>query len=85
MLGPTDQLWNRKWTALASHRAWLLGQAEKLFSFFERQINPLEGFYDLDDGGRPTARPVTVKVRSPLGISFGTVLTFTFIMLYVYM
>jgi hypothetical protein len=32
-------------SALASRRAWLLGQAEKLFSFFERQIiNPLDGF-----------------------------------------
>jgi mannose/cellobiose epimerase-like protein (N-acyl-D-glucosamine 2-epimerase family) len=56
MFGPTDELRNRKWIALASHRAWLLGQAEKLFSFFERRIiNPLGGFYDLDDEGRPTA------------------------------
>ena len=53
---PTDELWNRKWIALASHRAWLLGQAKKLFSFFERRIiDPLGGFYDLDDEGRPTA------------------------------
>jgi hypothetical protein len=45
MFGPTDELWNRKWIALASRRAWLLGQAEKLFLFFERQIiNPLGGF-----------------------------------------
>ena len=36
---------------------WLLGQAEKAFSFFERRlINPLgEAFYDLDEEGRPTA------------------------------
>jgi len=46
---------NRKWIALASHRSWLLKEAEVLFSFFERRIvNPLGGFYDLDDEGRPT-------------------------------
>ncbi len=44
-----------KWTALPSHRAWLLKQAEGLFDFFDRRIiNPLGGFYDLDDEGRPT-------------------------------
>jgi sulfoquinovose isomerase len=33
-----------------------LGQAEKLFSFFERRlINSLGGFYDIDEVGRPTA------------------------------
>ena len=42
--------------ALANHRTWLLGHAEKLFSFFERRhINPLGGFFDLDEEGRPTA------------------------------
>jgi sulfoquinovose isomerase len=42
--------------ALASRRAWLLREPEKLFLFFERRIfNPLGGFYDLDDGGRPAA------------------------------
>ena len=42
--------------ALANHRTWLLGQAEKLFPFFERRlINPLGGFYELDEEGRPTA------------------------------
>jgi sulfoquinovose isomerase len=47
---------NHKWTALASHRGWLLRQAEALFSFFELNIiNPLGGFYDLDDKGQPTA------------------------------
>ena len=45
---------NSKWTALASHRAWLLGQAENLFALFERSVvNPLGGFHDLDDAGRP--------------------------------
>ena len=43
-----------KWVTLTSHRAWLLQQAENLFSFFERHsINPLGGFYDLDTEGRP--------------------------------
>jgi sulfoquinovose isomerase len=47
---------NRKWIALSSYRTWLLSEAEKLFSFFERRIiNPLGGFDDLDDEGRPTA------------------------------
>jgi hypothetical protein len=42
--------------ALANHRTWLLEHAEKLFSFFERRlINPLGGFYELDEEGRPTA------------------------------
>jgi mannose/cellobiose epimerase-like protein (N-acyl-D-glucosamine 2-epimerase family) len=47
---------NTRWVDLPSHRAWLLQQAENLFAFFERSIvNPLGGFYDLDDEGRPTA------------------------------
>ncbi len=45
-----------KWAKLPSHRAWVLQQADGLFAFFERRIvNPLGGFYDLDDEGRPTA------------------------------
>jgi mannose/cellobiose epimerase-like protein (N-acyl-D-glucosamine 2-epimerase family) len=47
---------SRKWVTLASHRGWLWREAEALFSFFERRIiNPLGGFYDLDDEGRPSA------------------------------
>src|SRR5690348_11936227 len=54
MISLTPEASNRKWTAVASHRAWLLREAEALFSFFERRIiNPLGGFYDLDDQGRP--------------------------------
>ena len=46
----------RQWADLPSHRAWLLQQANELFAFFERQIiNPLGGFHDLDDQGRPAA------------------------------
>ncbi len=45
-----------KWVALPSHRAWLLKQAEELFCFFENRIvNPLGGFFDLDEEGKPTA------------------------------
>ena len=45
-----------KWTTLTSHRAWLLQQAGDLLSFFEtRSINPLGGFHELDDEGRPMA------------------------------
>jgi sulfoquinovose isomerase len=47
---------NSKWVALPSHQAWLNQQAEALFAFYERNIiNPLGGFHDLDDIGRPTA------------------------------
>ncbi len=46
---------NEKWAAMPSHQAWLNQQAESLFSFYERNIvNPLGGFYDLDDAGQPT-------------------------------
>ena len=56
MISVAPKASNRKWIALPSHRAWLLREAEALFSFFERRIiNPLGGFYDLDDGGRPTS------------------------------
>ena len=45
-----------RWANLPSHRAWLLRQADDLFAFFERNIvNPLGGFHDLDDEGRPAA------------------------------
>ena len=45
-----------RWMALPSHQNWLLRQAEALFAFFERHIiNPLGGFYDLDDAGWPAA------------------------------
>jgi len=65
MFSPAHELSNRKWVALASHRTWLLREAEKLFSFFERRIiNPLGGFYDLDDGG-DRQRPVTAQPTSP--------------------
>lgn len=43
-----------KWVTLSSHRAWLLQQAETLFSVFEQNsVNPLGGFYDLDMACKP--------------------------------
>ena len=45
-----------KWVATPSHRRWLDQQADALFAFYERNIvNPLGGFHDLDDFGRPAA------------------------------
>ncbi|RBP15842.1 mannose/cellobiose epimerase-like protein (N-acyl-D-glucosamine 2-epimerase family) [Roseiarcus fermentans] len=44
-----------RWVALPSHQRWLDQQVEALFAFYERNlVNPLGGFYDLDDLGRPT-------------------------------
>jgi mannose/cellobiose epimerase-like protein (N-acyl-D-glucosamine 2-epimerase family) len=43
-----------KWTALASHRAWLLARALDLLDFFQaHSIDPDGGFFDLGDDGRP--------------------------------
>ena len=65
MLSPTHKLLNHKWISLASHRALLSQQAESLLSFFEQGIlNPLGGFYDLDDNGRPL-RPAIAWPTSP--------------------
>lgn len=45
-----------KWVSSPSHRRWLDQQADALFAFYERAIlNPLGGFHDLDDFGRPAA------------------------------
>ena len=62
-----------KWTMLPSHRDWLFRQANDLFSFFEkRSIDPLGGFFDLDDEGNPmssgippgvTSRPIYTSAR----------------------
>lgn len=46
------------WTTLPYHRTWLLGQASALFDFFEpASIDPLGGFFTLDDRGSPLADP----------------------------
>lgn len=42
------------WTELASHRNWLLAQAENLFAFFEaNSCDQNGGFFALDDDGLP--------------------------------
>lgn len=56
-----------KWTALASHRAWLLAEADGLLSFFDRRsMDPLGGFHDLDIEGRPLSPDVTGDGGHPL-------------------
>ena len=43
-----------RWVERAPHRLWLLGRADALFSFFEAGCrNPLGGYFELDDAGRP--------------------------------
>ncbi|NEE04188.1 AGE family epimerase/isomerase [Phytoactinopolyspora halotolerans] len=43
-----------RWVTHTSHRQWLLGEADRLFSFYEPYaINPRGGFHDLDDRGEP--------------------------------
>ena len=45
-----------RWVERAPHRLWLLGRADALFSFFEASCrNPLGGYFELDDAGRPMA------------------------------
>lgn len=49
-----DGVTGANWTGIASHRAWLLGQAENLFAFFEKHArDPNGGFFALDDDGQP--------------------------------
>lgn len=43
------------WRQSGYHRNWLLGQADRLFDFFQfRSRNPRGGFFDLDIAGAPT-------------------------------
>ncbi|MDP8918700.1 MAG: AGE family epimerase/isomerase, partial [Pseudomonadota bacterium] len=49
------------WRSNRFHRQWLFEQATNLFDFFQHSIiNPVGGFFDLDDAGQPieTANPV---------------------------
>ena len=42
------------WTTLPYHRLWLLDQTNALFDFFEPcSLDPMGGFFPLDDRGRP--------------------------------
>jgi mannose/cellobiose epimerase-like protein (N-acyl-D-glucosamine 2-epimerase family) len=55
----------RKWVTLTPHRAWLLRQAEALFSFFEAHaIDPGGGFFDLDDSGLPLQKPANRQLHA---------------------
>lgn len=45
-----------RWTERPAHRLWLIGAADAIFDFFDRAaINPLGGFFELDEAGRPLA------------------------------
>jgi sulfoquinovose isomerase len=68
---------NRKWIALASHPRLVFEGTRNAFFVFERRIiNPLGGFYDLDDEGRPAApgygaadKEISRTFRAKLGVS----------------
>ncbi len=54
------------WRQSVYHRKWLLGQADRLFDFFQfRSCNPKGGFFDLDDSGNPngTVRQLHATTR----------------------
>jgi mannose/cellobiose epimerase-like protein (N-acyl-D-glucosamine 2-epimerase family) len=49
-----------RWITLASHRLWLLARADDILTLFERAaINPLGGFFELDDAGQPMPNGAT--------------------------
>jgi hypothetical protein len=71
MFSQVHELSNRTWIALSSHRSSLLSETEKLFPFFEQRIiDPLGGFYDLDDEG--WADSARLRPTSPPGYLFAT-------------
>ena len=44
----------QNWISLDTHHEWLMGEANKLFDFFQfRSINPKGGFYEFDPAGNP--------------------------------
>ncbi|WP_374624935.1 AGE family epimerase/isomerase [Devosia sp.] len=50
----TDAAASTPWRERPYHRHWLLGQADRLFDFFQnRSVNPRGGFFELDVAGRP--------------------------------
>lgn len=47
---------DRRWVERTPHRLWLTGKANDLFAFFEAGCrNPLGGYFELDEAGRPMA------------------------------
>ena len=57
-----------KWTSQASHRLWLLSEANRLFDFYQPAvINKRGGFFDLDNRGDPLPTgwpPASVPTRN---------------------
>ncbi len=44
----------QNWVTESSHRLWLIGEANRLLDFYEKNsANPRGGFFDLDDYGLP--------------------------------
>lgn len=44
----------KPWRHSATHRSWLLNEAQSIFEFFQfSAVNPKGGFYQLDDDGLP--------------------------------
>jgi sulfoquinovose isomerase len=44
------------WRTLASHRDWLMGEAHRLFDFYQfNVVNRAGGFFDLDGDGHPAS------------------------------
>ncbi|MBL0374907.1 AGE family epimerase/isomerase [Rhizobium sp. KVB221] len=44
----------QSWLTLPTHRDWLMGEANRLFEYFQwRSINPKGGFYEFDADGKP--------------------------------
>ncbi|MDO6967054.1 AGE family epimerase/isomerase [Rhizobium alvei] len=42
------------WMTLQTHRDWLMGEATRLFDYFQwRSINPRGGFFEFDSSGKP--------------------------------
>jgi mannose/cellobiose epimerase-like protein (N-acyl-D-glucosamine 2-epimerase family) len=55
----------RSWLRTPAHRAWLLGQAQRLLDFFRASVDETGHFVELDDDGRPLrARGASASVPS---------------------
>jgi len=57
-----------RWSDLASHRSWLLGESFRLLDFFRATVGPDGCFVELDDDGRamPTGCPPATEPRQSL-------------------
>jgi mannose/cellobiose epimerase-like protein (N-acyl-D-glucosamine 2-epimerase family) len=52
-MSSTDAGAPRTWVGLNTHRAWLMGQAQRLLDFFRSSLGEDGRFADLDDDGQP--------------------------------